>query len=93
MSNRVTCIKKEERYNPYERITHLGGVNAKGANWQITQQQAVEFIESGQYNFHVNQGGRAVNVVVAKSPFGNLYVKTEPDGDEPNNLLNLMECY
>ena len=32
------------------------------------------------------------DVVVAVSRFGNKYLKTVADGDQPNNLLSLYEC-
>ncbi|MDP2104232.1 MAG: DUF3892 domain-containing protein [Candidatus Gracilibacteria bacterium] len=90
--NEIKCINKEHRNNPYERITHIGGVNSSGGNWKITQRQAIDHINSGKYKFFVNVGGDRVNVIVAKSRFGNEYIKTENDGDEPNNLLFLPEC-
>jgi hypothetical protein len=31
-------------------------------------------------------------VIIAVSPFGNRYLKTEADGEHPNNLLALPEC-
>ena len=36
--------------------------------------------------------GQIVDVIVAISRFGNKYLKTEADGEQPNNLLSLYEC-
>lgn len=36
--------------------------------------------------------GQTAIVVVAVSRFGNKYIKTEADGEQPNNLLSLPEC-
>lgn len=36
--------------------------------------------------------GSVVSVIVAVSRFGNKYLKTEADGEHPNNLLSLPEC-
>lgn len=92
MSNQIRCINKSDRDNPYERIQSIGGMNSDGKNWKLTQKEAIDSIKSGKYNFHVQVNGKAVNVIVAKSRYGNDYIKTEADGDEPNNLLSLMEC-
>lgn len=92
MAHRVHCINKQDRNNQYERITHIGGQNDNGTNWKITQQDAINYIENGKYSFYVLKGGAKVNVIVSRSRFGNKYIKTEADYDEPNNLLELPEC-
>lgn len=88
----VKCINKSDRYNPHERITHIGGVNPGGDNWKLTQEAAIQGTESGQYAFYVNRDGRVAKVVVAVSRYGHKYLKTEADGEQPDNLLSLYEC-
>jgi Protein of unknown function (DUF3892) len=88
----VTCINKSDRYNAHERILNIGGVNGDGTRWKMSQEDAIRNIESATNEFFVIVGGREVNVIVAKSQYGNKYIKTEPDADQPNNLLSLPEC-
>ena len=91
MSNQVLCINKSDRMNPHERITHIGGINDNGQRWWITQEEAIQGIESGRWQFHVRVGLRDVKVIVAISQYGNKYLWTEADEYQPNNLLSLPE--
>lgn len=92
MSNQVTCVNKSDRYNPHERILSIGGINNQGQRWKRSQQQVIADIKSGTYEYYVSVNGRAVNVIVAVSAYGNKYIKTASDGEHPNNLLSLPEC-
>jgi hypothetical protein len=92
MAIEVLCINKSDRTNPHERITHIGGKNGDGTRWKITQAEAITGIESRKWDFYVTRGGRTVRVIVATSRFGNKYIKTEADGEQPDNLLSLPEC-
>lgn len=85
----IKCINKDDRYNPYERILYVGG-----DDWKISLSAAIQHIEAGRWEFFVERPtGDKVRVIVAQSPYGNKYLKTESDGDEPNNLLSLPECH
>lgn len=90
---KISCINKDDRYNPREAITHVGGTNPDGTEWKLTLQEAIQAIENNKYSFYVERpNGDVVKVVVAVSAGGNKYLKTEADGDDPNNLLSLPEC-
>ena len=90
-SAEIQCINKSDRDNAHERIRRVGGV-AGGKRWSITQEEAIALIENGKWSFFVRRNGQSVRVVVAVSRYGNKYLKTEADGEQPNNLLSLPEC-
>jgi hypothetical protein len=88
----VTCVKKTDRYNAHERIRAIGGQNPDGTNWKLPLEDAIRGIENDRWRFYVRAHGQFVNVVIAVSRWGNKYLKTEADGEQPNNLLSLYEC-
>ncbi len=86
----VMCINKTNRMSVHERIQSIGGVhNAK--RWKMSQPDAIAAIEAGTYGFYTSVQGSSVWVIVATHN-GNKYLKTQNDGEQPNNLLSLPEC-
>jgi hypothetical protein len=91
MAIQVECINKQDRYNPHERIRNIGGHNADGTRWNLSQPDAIAGIESGKWQFYVASGGYHVDVVIGLHN-GHKYLKTRADGVQPDNLLSLPEC-
>lgn len=86
-SLQVTCINKGDRQSPHTHITHIGSSNG----WKHSQEDAIRYIENYTYEYYVNKGGHNVKVIVATRN-GRKYLKTQNDGDTPDNLLSLPEC-
>lgn len=88
MRFRVSCTIKLET-NEY--ITHLG-CNANNAYVLLTEAEVITRIESRTDTFYVERPtGHVVEVVVAERN-GRKYLKTEADGEKPDNLLALPNC-
>jgi hypothetical protein len=88
----ISCVTKSDRFNPHERITHIGGRNPDGSAWKLTQEQAIQGVERDEWRFYTLVRGEHADVIVAVSRFGNKYLKTVADGEQPDNLLSLPEC-
>jgi hypothetical protein len=87
----IMCIGKLPRQNPFEQLRSVGGVSLNGTSWMLTQPQAIADIEAGKSNFFVDVSRRRLRVVVAFTPSGNKYLKTEHDEGLVNTLLSLPE--
>ncbi len=86
----IKCVNKTDRTNPHERIHSVGGVH-NGKPWKLSLDKAIAGIESGQWAFWTQGGGKVAEVIIA-THLGHKYLKTTADGVHPDNLLALQEC-
>jgi hypothetical protein len=82
----VTCINKTDRSAAHERIENIGG-----SGWKHSEDDAIAYIENGTYDYYTHEDGEEAKVIIAKRE-GKKYLKTENDGEQPDNLLALPEC-
>jgi hypothetical protein len=88
MRYRITCTTN---HPTHERITHLGCVTNTNLYQLFSEEEAIKRIEDGDTFYVERPAGHVVEVVVAKRE-GRKYLKTEPDGEKPDNLLSLPDC-
>lgn len=88
--SRITHIRKRDRFNTHEHITHAGNP----PTWFWTREDIIRSIEKKSNTFYVidrfNGKRSEVGVVYPKdnrSPF----LRTHADGDWNDNLLSLPE--
>ena len=86
----ISCVNKQNNYNPHERIINIGGIT-DGKSWKYSQAEAVALTERGVYSFFIKVGEFTIDVIVAIY-MGNKYLKTIPDTEGKDNLLSLPEC-
>lgn len=96
MAVEITCINKDggDHYDPYEAIERFGWVNSStGKRGNSTLQAMIDYLNGNNQAYVLDStGSKKVYLFVATSRHGNKYVKTEPDGNGRNNLLELDEC-
>jgi len=87
----ITCINKTDRTSRHERISHVGGQYLGGGRWRKTQEQAIQEIDSGASRFFVRVPPKTIEVIIVRNA-PRPYLRTKPDDDPQDNLLNLAEC-
>jgi len=87
---RVTC---KEKHSLFERVVSIGCVEVDtGFRRRFTEEEAINRIKQGIDKFYVEKPeGHRVWLIVAERE-GREYLKTETDGEKPDNLLSQPDC-
>lgn len=92
MPVRVTHIRKPDRDNRYEAISHYGTSDTTDGTFACIERESfIRQIENiGTYAYVSEDGNTAVCDV--KNNGSIRFLQTRPDASEANNLLNLPPC-
>lgn len=89
---RVSCINKTNRSSAHERILNIGGVNPDRTLWKMAESRAIQGIKDGTRSFYIERPAGHITWIIVATRLGSEYLKTEIDGEQPDNLLALPEC-
>jgi hypothetical protein len=90
-ARRIECIRQHDS-GKSTRITHVGGSNADGTPWGMSESEAIREIEAGRAKFYCDVLGQSYLVVVGTDRSGAKFLKTAIDPDSPDCLLRLPRC-
>jgi len=86
----ILSATKDHRLNPYQCVTHIGGLNADGSPWRLSIAEAIAGIRARQWDFYVTgQSGEKAWLHVTVSRDGHEYLKALSDPEVPRMLLAL----
>lgn len=86
---RASCTQKHEKH---EHILNLGCYGPDNAYHNFTEAEVISRIESRRDTFYAERPDGHVAEVIVVEREGEKYLKTEPDGERPNNLDWLPDC-
>jgi len=88
MRYRITCTTNHPSFT---RITHLGCVTTTNLYQLLSEEDAITRLRNGDSFYVERPTGHVVEVLIAQRE-GRDYLKTEADGEKPDNLLSLPDC-
>ena len=91
MSERITHVRKPNRYSSYEAISHYGQKQSNGLIRVIERETFIADLKRRNERAYVNEDGKGAWCLVKNNGHVN-YLQTEADATSVNNLLNLPSC-
>jgi Protein of unknown function (DUF3892) len=88
---RITAVDTREAGSPHTRIRRVGGARPDGTPWRMSVDEVVRAIGRGERFYVEEPAGDPVDVTIAHTGAGRVYLRTEADADAPNNMLSLPE--
>ncbi len=86
-SHEVKCSQKSAT----GAVIGIGGVNADGTRWSLSEADAIKGIENGTWTFYTYQNSLKANIQVVLIG-GVKHLKTDRDTTTVNNLKVLPNC-
>jgi hypothetical protein len=84
----VSFAQKAYSFDPHECIELIGGINSDKSRWKLSQQAAINAIESGTDEFFVVTKDRTVKVAVVTLA-GQKYLRASAGDKAADSLLTL----
>lgn len=92
MAIRITHIRKPDRDNRYEAISHYGTSDTKSGSFAIFEREwFIEWLGNNNMYAYVSEDGDTA-VCDIKSNGHIRFLQTRPDASAANNLLSLPPC-
>ena len=91
MSERITHVRKPNRYSSYDAISHYGQLQPNGTVEVYEREGFIVYLEKTGQRAYVKEQGDGVWCKTMDN--GRIkYLQTEADDTDANNLLNLPGC-
>jgi hypothetical protein len=90
-ARRIECVSQHDS-GESARIAHIGGFNADGTPWGMSEGEAIREIEAGRTKFYCDVHGQSYLVMVSTDKSGAKFLKTAIDSESPDCLLQLPRC-
>ncbi len=92
MAIRITHIRKPDRDNRYEAISHYGTSDTTDGTFGVIEREwLIDQLETKDMYAYVSEDGKQAICDIKDN--GNIrFLQTRPDASEANNLLSLPPC-